>query len=97
MALAPVKTCEEQCSGIEPPGRVLQVTKSGQNRAEFYVDKMRLTGNSVGKCVLCEFKWVSPTEFDNMSGVHPTKKWRKIGDWLTKNSQDHSLNPFQDS
>ena len=47
----------------------------------------------------------SPTEFENMSGVHRTKKWRKsikykgepIRDWLAKNQQDHSLNPFQDS
>ena len=47
MALAPVETCEEQCSGIEPAGRVLQVT-CGQNRVEFHVHKMRLTGKSVG-------------------------------------------------
>ena len=59
----------------------------------------------MGKCVLFESKWVTPTEFENMLGVHPTKKWRKnikysgepIGDWLAKNQQDHSLNPFQDS
>ena len=91
MALVPVKTCEEQCSGIEPAGRALQVM-CGQNRAEFHVHKMRLTGKSVGKCVLFEAKWVTPTEFENMSGVHPTKKWRKnikykgqpIADWLAK-------------
>ena len=104
MAQPPVETYEEQCSGAEPTGRLLQVT-CGQNRAEFHVHKMRMTGKSVGKCVLFQSKWVSPTEFENMSGVHPRKKWRKsmkckgepIGDWLTKNQQDHSLNPFQDS
>ena len=59
----------------------------------------------MGKCVLFEAKWVTPTEFENMSGVHPTKKWRKnikykgqpIGDWLAKNQHDYSHNPFQDS
>ena len=104
MAQPPVETCEEQCSGAEPTCRVLQVT-CGQNRAEFHVHKMRMTGKSVGKCVLFQSKWVSPPEFENMSRVHPTKKWRKsikykgepIGDWLAKNQQDHSLNPFQDS
>ena len=89
---------------MEPAGRVLHVA-CGQNRAEFYVHKMRLAGKSVGKCVLFKSKWVTPREFENMSGVHPTKKWRKnikykgepIGDLLAKNQQDHSLNPFQDS
>ena len=104
MAQPPIEICEEQCGGVEPTCRVLQVT-CGQNRAEFHVHKMRMTGKSVGKCVLFQSKWISPTEFENMSGVHPTKKWRKsikykgepIGDWLAKNQQDHSLNPFQDS
>ena len=66
---------------------------------------MRLTGKSMGKCLLSEAKWVTLTEFENMSGVHPTKKWRKnvkykgqpIRDWLAKNQHDYSLNPFQDS
>lgn len=44
----------------------------GQNGAEFHVHKMHLTGKSVGKF---ESKWVTPTEFENMSGVYPTKKW----------------------
>jgi len=59
----------------------------------------------VGKCVLFESKWVSPTEFENMSGIHSAKKWRKsikykgepIGDWLAKTQQDHINNPFLDS
>lgn len=45
------------------------------------------------------------TEFENMSGIHSAKKWRKnikyngeaIRDWLAKTQQDHSINPFQDS
>ena len=74
MALVPVETCEEQSSGIEAAGIGLLHVTCGQNGAEFHVHKMHLTGKSVGKF---ESKWVTPTEFENMSGVYPTKKWRK--------------------
>ena len=66
---------------------------------------IHIKGKSVGKCILFESKWVSPTEFENMSGIYSAKKWRKnikykrepIGDWLAKTQKDHSINPFQDS
>ena len=52
MAQPPVETCsQEQGSEVEPAGTVLMVT-CGQNQAELHIQKMRMTGKSVEKCVL---------------------------------------------
>ena len=80
---------------------ILPIT-CGQTKAEFYVSKMR-SGKTVGKCILFQSKWISPTEFENLSGIHSAKKWRRsikyngepIGEWLANAQQDHaaSSNP----
>ena len=85
----------------ETENMVLPIT-CGQTKAEFYVSKMR-SGKTVGKCILFQSKWISPTEFENLSGIHSAKKWRRsikyngepIGEWLANAQQDHaaSSNP----
>ena len=92
---------EDQGLEGETENMILPIT-CGQTKAEFYVSKMR-SGKTVGKCILFQSKWISPTEFENLSGIHSAKKWRRsikyngepIGEWLANAQQDHaaSSNP----
>lgn len=76
----------------------------GQIKAEFFVSKMR-SGKTVGKCILFQSKWISPTEFENLSGIHSAKKWRRnikyngepIGEWLANAQQEHAVSSNPDN
>lgn len=76
---------------IEPAGRVLQVT-CGLNRAEFHAHKYdrQISGEMESKLV----SWKTYQECTLQKRIK--YKVETIGDWLAKNKQNHSLNPFQD-
>ena len=71
-------------------GLCLQV-KCGSKAAEFFPAQCKKSGRSITKCVRHKGQWMSPTEFETLSGMQG-KKWKQnikfegkpIGEWLAE-------------
>ena len=67
----------------------LQVT-CGKNNAIFFPTKLKKSGKSISKCIHFQGRWMTPPEFESLSGFH-SRKWRQniknkgkpIGEWLS--------------
>ena len=79
------------------------VVKCGNKTAEFYPSKLRKTGKSISKCIKHLGKWLSPSEFESMSGMQHTRKWkqsikvegRPLGEWIDEHCQEACLENSQ--
>ena len=68
--------------------------------AELFPLKLKKIGKNLSKCVKYNGKWMTPVEFENISGSH-ARKWRQsikcdgkeLGDWLV----EHGLEPRDSS
>ena len=104
MALSSTASMSQTNETEQDTTQVVPVTCNNK-KAELYVSKMKTTGKSVGKCIWFESRWLSPPEFENVSGMQAARKWRNsikyngkpVGDWLATRDPDLSINPFQGS
>ena len=79
------------------------VVKCGNKTAEFYPSKLRKTGKSISKCIKHFGKWLSPSEFECMSGMQHSRKWkqsikvegRPLGEWIDEHCEESCLENSQ--
>ena len=67
----------EQSTGslMEDGAGVYYVVTCGQNEANFYLN--RFARGSVGKCVFFRGEWLTPNEFQSVSGRQSSKDWKR--------------------
>ena len=73
------------------------IVKCGNKEAEFFPNKCKKSGKSIGNCIKYKDRWISPPEFESLAGLHG-RKWRTniryagkpIGQWLAEHEADPS-------
>lgn len=65
----------EQNSMLEDPLGPYYPVTCGENEAKFYLN--RFARGSVGKCVLFKDDWLTPNEFQAVSGRQSSKDWKR--------------------
>ena len=70
-------------------GRYISVV-CGRFTSKLYVDRVDLSKRTLGKCVLYNGKWDSPSEFETLGGKR-AKKWRQSLFHLGKRLCEYNL------